>query len=73
MSKLIPSPRVEMAYRREPSGLRTAEVQVFGSSASGAPIGFWVATSQSTTVPSAAAVISVRLSGVNSGKVIRAV
>ena len=46
---------------------------MFGSSASGAPIGFWVSTSQSTTVPSAAAVTSVRPSGVNCGKVIRSV
>ena len=74
MSKLMPSAlAVEIAYRREPSGLSAAETNVFGSSSSGAPIGFWVATSQSTTVPSAAAVISVRPSGENSGKVMRAV
>ena len=63
----MPSPRVETAYRREPSGLRAADANVLGASSSGDPIGFWVSTSQSTTVPSAAAVTSVRPSGVNPG------
>ena len=63
VAKLRPGPRVETAKRREPSGLRAAEAKVFGSRVSGGPSGCWVPTSQSSTVPSALAVNSVRPSG----------
>lgn len=73
MSKLMPSPRVETANRREPSGLSAAEAYVLGESSSGGPIVFCVFTSESTAVPSAAAVMSVPPSGVNAAELMRPV
>ena len=53
-----PSGRRDPGRRRRsrcaPSGVRAAETNVSGSTTSGDPIGFWLATSHSRTVPSCA-------------------
>ena len=69
----MPSPRVETANSRGPSGLSAADAYVLGASSSGDPSDFWVSASQSAAVPSAAAVTSVRPSRVNSADVTRPV
>jgi hypothetical protein len=56
----MPRLLVETAKSREPSGLSTAETNVSGTTASGAPTGSWVSTSQRSTVPSALDVASER-------------
>ncbi len=68
-----PRRAVETANRREPLGAQHGRRRTCpAASSSGEPIGFWVCTSHSTTFPSAAAVTSVRPSGVNCADVIRA-
>ena len=69
----MPSPRVLTAYARDPSGLTATDANVPGTNSTGDPSGFWLSTSQSRAVPSAAAVTRVRPPSAKPADVMRAV